>query len=153
MALNAELGKIEVYPEETPERAVDTYDLSEAVNAPVHIREGEPTVELVPVEIDADHSVIGPEFRDRAGAVVAALEEADPADVKRQQQLDGEIEVDLGEEGEARSASEDSSGGQPREVAAVPGDAVEVHEEHRSESGEEVDVLEGEHGTILVYPE
>jgi valyl-tRNA synthetase len=136
MALNAELAKVEVYPEETPERAIDTYDLSEAVNAPVHVREGEPAVELVPVEVDPDHSVIGPEFRDQAGAVVGALEGADPEDVKRQKRLDGEIEVELGEE-----------------VVVVPGDAVEIHEEHRAESGEEVVVVESDHATILVYPD
>jgi len=37
-------------------------------------------------------------------------------------------------------------------VAVIPGDAVTVHEEHRAESGEEVDVLEGETATVLVYP-
>jgi valyl-tRNA synthetase len=138
MALNAELAKVEVYPEDDalPERAVDTYDLSEAVNAPVHIRQGEPAVELVPVEVDPDHSVIGPEFRDQAGAVVGALESADPKEVKRQKRLDGEIEVDLGEE-----------------VAVVPGDAVAIREEHRAESGEEVVVVESDLATILVYPE
>ena len=138
MALNAELAKVEVYPEDDalPERAVDTYDLSEAVNAPVHIRQGEPAVELVPVEVDPDHSVIGPEFRDQAGAVVGALESADPEEVKRQKRLDGEIEVDLGEE-----------------VAVVPGDAVAIREEHRAESGEEVVVVESDLATILVYPE
>jgi len=135
MALNADLSKVEVYPDEALEPAVDTYDLSEAVNAPVHVREGEPTVELVPVEVEPDHATIGPEFRDQAGAVVGALESMDPAEVKRQKELDGEIEVDLGEE-----------------VAVIPGDAVTVHEEHRAESGEEVAVVEGDYGTILVYP-
>jgi len=135
MALNADLSNIEIYPDETPEAAVDTYDLSEAVNAPVHVREGEPSVELVPVGVDPDHATIGPEFRDRAGEVIAALESMDPADVKRQQRLDGEIEVDLG-----------------GEVAVIPGDAVEITEEHRAESGEEVAVLDSDRSTVLVYP-
>jgi len=74
MALNAELEKVEAYPDETPGAAVDTYDLSEAVNGPVHVREGEPNVELVPVAVEPDHSTIGPEFRDQAGQVIAALE-------------------------------------------------------------------------------
>jgi valyl-tRNA synthetase len=134
MALNTELSKVEVFPDETPEKAIDTYDLSEGVNAPVHVRKGEPTVELVPVEVDPDHSTIGPEFRDKAGAVVGALEAMDPAEVKQQRNREGEIEVDLGEE-----------------VAVVPGDAVEIREEHRAESGEEVIVLEGDRTTILVY--
>jgi valyl-tRNA synthetase len=135
LALNEDLDRVEVYPDEMPESPVDTYDLSEAVNAPVRVEAGEPTVELVPVEVEPDHSVIGPEFRDQAGQVVAALEAMDPETVQRQQEFDGEIEVDLGDE-----------------VAVIPGDAVTVHEEHRAESGEEVDVLEGETATVLVYP-
>jgi valyl-tRNA synthetase len=134
MALNAELEKVEVYPDKTPEAAVDTYDLSEAVNGPVHVREGEPTVELVPVEVEPDHATIGPEFRDQAGQVIAALEAMDPTEVRDQQRYEEEVEVDLGEE-----------------VAVVPGEAVTVREEHRAESGEEVTVLEGEHATVLVY--
>jgi valyl-tRNA synthetase len=147
LALNAELSKVGVYPEETPDRAVDTYDLSEAVNAPVHIREGTPNVELVPVEVEPDHATIGPEFRDRAGDVIAALGAMDPAEVKRQKQYDGEIGVELGGDGSA-----EGSGGTSREVAVLDGDAVTVHEEHRAESGEEVAVLEGDRATILVYP-
>jgi len=135
MALNAELSKVEAYPDEAPERAVDTYDLSEGVNAPVHVREGVPAVELVPVDIEPDHATIGPEFRDRAGAVISALEAMDPADVAAQKRRQGEIEVE-------------SDG----EVAVVPGDAVEVHEEHRAESGEEVAVLESDLATVLIYP-
>ena len=135
MALNADLSKVEVYPDEMPEAAVDTYDLSEAVNAPVHVRAGQPSVELVPVAIDPDHSVIGPEFRDQAGAVVGALEAMDPAEVQKQADLRDEIEVDL-----------------DGEVAIVPGDAVTVESEHRAESGEEVVVLDEEFGTVLVYP-
>jgi valyl-tRNA synthetase len=134
IALNAELERVEAYPEETPEAAVDTYDLAEAVNGPVHVREGEPNIELVPVEVEPDHSTIGPEFRDQAGQVVAALESMDPTEVRKQQRYEEAVEVDMGEE-----------------VAVVPGDAVTVHEEHRAESGEEVTVLEGEHATILVY--
>jgi valyl-tRNA synthetase len=67
--------------------------------------------------------------------VIGALESMDPETVRRQQELDGEIEVDLGEE-----------------VAVIPGDAVTIHEEHRAESGEEVEVLEAAVGTILIYP-
>jgi len=148
LALNAELSKVEVYTENSIEGPVDTYDLSEAVSAPVRIREGEPSVELAPVEVEPDHATIGPEFRDRAGEVIAALESMDPAEVKQQKRYDGEIEVDLGSDGSAES----SGGGTPREVAVLDGDAVTVHEEHRAESGEEVAVLDGDRATILVYP-
>lgn len=135
MALNADLSKLEVYPDDYPERAIDTYDLSEAVNAPVHVRKGEPSVELVPVEVAPDHSVIGPEFRDQAGQVVAELEAMDPEAVADQLRFDGEVEVDLG-----------------GEVVVLDAEAVEVHEEHRAAGGEAVAVLESETATILVYP-
>jgi valyl-tRNA synthetase len=134
LALNAPLSRVEVYPDEHPEVPVDTYDLSEAASAPVHIREGVPTVELVPVEVEPDHSVIGPEFREQAGQVVAALEAMDAQRVADQKAVDDEIEVDL-----------------DGEVAVIPGDAVEIVEEHRAESGEEVVVLDSDIGTILVY--
>ncbi|QSG12002.1 Valyl-tRNA synthetase [Halapricum desulfuricans] len=135
MALNAELDKVEVYPDDGPEeRAIDTYDLSEAVNAPVLMREGVPSVELVPVEVDPDHSVIGPEFRDQAGQVVSALESMDPQEVKDQIDRHAEVEVDLG-----------------GEVAVVPGEAADVIEERRAASGEAVVVLESETATILIY--
>jgi valyl-tRNA synthetase len=135
LALTEALSKVEVYPDDPPETAVDTYDLSEAVSAPVHVREGSPSVELVPVAFEPDHATIGPEFRDRAGAVIGALESMDPAEVAEQKELEGEIEVETG-----------------GEVAVIPGEAVEIHEEHRAASGEEVTVLEGELATILVYP-
>ncbi|MFB6074574.1 MAG: valine--tRNA ligase [Haloarculaceae archaeon] len=135
MALNADLDRVEVYPDEVPESPVDTYDLSEAVNAPVLIEAGEPSVELVPVEVAPDHAVIGPEFRDRAGAVVAELEAMDPAEVARQRDRHGEIEVAL-----------------DGETATVPGEAVTVREEHRAASGEAVTVLESDTATVLVYP-
>jgi valyl-tRNA synthetase len=138
MALNTQLSKIEVYPGETPDSAVDTYDLSEAVNAPVHVREGEPSVELVPVRVDPDHATIGPEFRDRAGAVVEALESADPAALQAQLDTTGEIELDVPGDGEAGKV-------------VVPGEAVEITEEQQSDSGESVGVIELEGATVLVY--
>jgi len=134
MALNTDLENVEVYPDDPPENPVDTYDLSEGVNAPVHVLEGEPAVSLVPVDVDPDHSVIGPEFRDRAGAVVGALERADPEEIKRQQRLDDEIALDV-----------------DGETVTVPGDAVEIVEEHRAESGEEVAVVESDLATVLIY--
>jgi len=135
MALNTDLEKVEVYPEDSPEeRAVDTYDLSEAVNGPVLMREGVPNVELVPVEVDPDHSIIGPEFRDQAGQVVSALKSMDPQEVKDQIDRHAEVEVDIG-----------------GETVVVPGEAVDVVEERRAASGEAVVVLESETATILIY--
>ncbi|PSQ38417.1 valine--tRNA ligase, partial [Halobacteriales archaeon SW_10_66_29] len=133
LALNEPLDGVEVYPDQSPGAPVDTYDLSEAVNAPVRIREDEPDVELVPVGVDPDHATLGPEFRDRTDQVVAALESMDPADVHKQLRVEGEREVDIG-----------------GEVVVVPASAVEIRQEHRSSSGERVTVLEGEYSTILV---
>lgn len=133
MALNGEINRIELYDDS--ERHPDTYDLSEAVNGPVYLEEGRPNVELAPVGVDPDHSSIGPKFRDKAGAVVGALESADPAELKAQLDTHGEITLDAaGEE------------------VTLDGDWVEIEEEYRAESGEEVEVLETEHATVLVFP-
>ncbi|GAA0248997.1 valine--tRNA ligase [Haladaptatus pallidirubidus] len=133
MALNAELDRIELYSD--AERKPDTYDLSEAVNAPVYLEEGRPNVELAPVGVSPDHSEIGPKFRDKAGAVVGALETTDPAELKAQLDTHGELTLDAaGEE------------------VTLDGDWVEIEEEYRAESGEEVEVLETEHATVLVFP-
>lgn len=131
MALNAELGRIEVYAEEAE---FDTGDLRATVNAPVEIETGEPAVEMVPVGVDPDHSTIGPEFREQAGAVVGALEAADPAKIARQKRNNGEIELDAG-----------------GEVVVLDGDAVEIEEEQRA-AGETVEVLDIDGATVLVFP-
>ena len=133
MALNAELDRIEVYSELG--RGWDTYDLSEAVNAPVYLESGEPSVELVPVGVDPDHSTIGPQFRDKAGQVVAALESADLNQLKNQKEIEGEITLTVDDE-----------------EVTIDGEAVEIEEEYRAESGEEVEVLETDHATALVFP-
>jgi len=133
MALNADLDRIEVYSDQG--RGYDTYDLSEAVNAPVYLETGSPNVELVPVGVDPDHSVIGPKFRDRAGQVVAALESADLTQLKNEKEIEGDITLEV-----------------DGEDVSIDGDAVEIEEEYRAESGEEVEVLETERATVLVFP-
>ena len=136
MALNAELERVELYPDvDDEEYAIDTYDLSYAVNAPVYVKEGTPNVALVPVEVSVDRSIVGPAFRENAGAVIEAIESADPAKIERQKRLDEEVEVQAN-----------------GEVVLVDGDAVEVREEQQAEDGEEVVVLETEHATVLVVP-
>jgi len=135
MALNQELSKVEVYPDDDYEEAIDTYDLSETVNAPMYVREGRPSVEEVPVAVDPDHSAIGPKFRDQAGEVVAALESRDPQELRAQLATNGEIEIEAG-----------------NELLVVDGDMFDVIEELRAESGEEVAVAEGELATVLVFP-
>ena len=134
LALNAELDRVEVYVD-GEERHPDTYDLSETINAPVLIREGTPDVELTPVGVDVDHSVLGPEFRERAGAVVSALEAADPAELQAQAVSTGGVTLEVdGEEVE------------------VDGEAFTVTEEYRAEGGEEVAVLEADDATVILYP-
>ncbi|WP_132058114.1 valine--tRNA ligase [Halorussus amylolyticus] len=133
MALNADLQRIEVYSDHG--RGYDTYDLSEAVNAPVYLETGSPNVELVPVGVDPDHSVIGPQFRDKAGQVVAALESSDFTQLKNQKKIEGEISLEL-----------------DGETVTIDGDAVEIEEEYRAEGGEEVEVVETDSATILVFP-
>ncbi|MFW6448117.1 MAG: valine--tRNA ligase [Halobacteriota archaeon] len=136
LALNAPLGKVEVYHDVDVEAAVDTYDLSDTINAPVYVREGSPSVERVPVEVDIDHRTIGPAFRDQAGAVVEALETADPAEIQAELVSTGEVEVAV-----------------DGEVLTVEGSALEVREELRAGDGAPVEILETDAATVLVYPE
>ncbi|MDZ7702491.1 MAG: valine--tRNA ligase [Halobacteriales archaeon] len=134
MALNEELDRVELYLD-GGERHPDTYDLSETINAPVLLREGSPDVGLEPVGVDVDHSVVGPEFRERAGAVVAALESADPAELAAQSVSTGSVDLEV-----------------DGETVTVDADAFEVREEPRGEGGEEVAVLETDDATAIVYP-
>jgi valyl-tRNA synthetase len=133
MALNTELDRVEVFPDEA-DRALDTYDLSGAVNAPVYVETGRPNVEMVPVGVDPDHTTIGPEFRDRADGVVTALEATDPQELRAQQETTDEIELDV-----------------DGETVTLDTDAFDVLEEQRAASGEEVVVLELDDATVLIY--
>ena len=138
LALNAELERIELYPVMAADDegyGIDTYDLSNALNAPVYLREGSPNVDLVPVETSVDQRIVGPKFREQAGAVIDAIKDEDPALIQRQQQRQGEIEVQVN-----------------GEVVVVDGEAVDVTTEQRAESGEEVVLLETDHASVLVVP-
>jgi valyl-tRNA synthetase len=132
--LNEPLDRVELYFEPDEDSTLDTYDLSETVNAPIKLIDGRPDVELVPVDVDADESEIGPEFRSEAGAVMQAVEATDPAEIQAQMHSGDTVVVE--------------GGGEEYELDA---DWLEVDEEYRAESGEEVDVIEASFGTILVY--
>jgi valyl-tRNA synthetase len=129
--LNAELDRIEVYLEE--DLPLDTYDLADTVNGPVYIEEGRPSVEMVPVDVDIEHSELGPAFRDQAGAVVGQLEAADPAELQAELETEGHVEVDIDDE-----------------TVTVGAEMFDIVEEQRSETGEEVVVLEVGEATVLV---
>ncbi|MFB6093929.1 MAG: valine--tRNA ligase [Halanaeroarchaeum sp.] len=135
LPLNADLERVELYVEDAPERAIDTYDLSETVNAPIRTMEGRPDVELVPVGVDPDESEIGPAFRSEAGAVLSALEAADPEAI--QASLDSGGPIELAVDGE---------------VVEIDREMVDVEEEYRARGGEEVDVLDVSFGTVLIFP-
>ncbi len=130
--LNADLDRIEVYLE--AERPLDTYDLADTVNGPVYIEEGSPNVELVPVGVDIDHSELGPVFRDRAGAVVGRLESTDPAELRAALDTAGHVEFEI-----------------DGETVTVEAEMFDIVEEQRSETGEEVVVLEAGEATVLVF--
>ncbi|MDZ7689462.1 MAG: valine--tRNA ligase [Halobacteriales archaeon] len=129
MALNAELGRVEVYVEGS---TFEAGDASNALNAEVVVKDGEPELEEVPVEIEPDMSVLGPKYRDEAGALVGALKARDSGEVAREKQ-DGGVTVEI-----------------DGETVEVEADAVEVVNELRS-GGEEVEVIETDDATVLVF--
>ena len=135
IALNEDLERVELYFDEEPPHGVDTYDLSETVNAPIRMETGRPDIELVATGVDPDESQIGPEFRSEAGAVIQALEAADPQTIRAQKESGESIELDVG-----------------GQVVELEAEMVEVEEEYRTEAGEEVAVLEASFGTIVVVP-
>ncbi|MFB6070708.1 MAG: valine--tRNA ligase [Halanaeroarchaeum sp.] len=135
MPLNADLDRVEVYFDDPPEKAVDTYDLSETVNAPIRMMEGRPDVDLVPVEVIPDEATIGPEFRGEAGAVIEAIEAADPQEIEASLDSGGPVELEV-----------------DGEVVELDPDMVDVEEEFRAAGGETVAVLEVDFGTVLVFP-
>ena len=131
MALNAEMGRVELYTSHDIDGS-DVADASNALNAEVVVEDGEPELEEVPVEVEPDMSVLGPKYRDEAGALVGALKARDAGEVAREKQ-DGGVEVELN-----------------GETVEVEGDAVEVVNELRS-GGEEVEVIESDEATVLVF--
>ena len=135
IALNEPLERVEVYTDIDLEKGLDTYDLSDTINGPVYVRAGRPNVERVPVEVEIDHSQIGPTFRDKASAVVSALESADPGEVQAELLSRGAVDIDAN-----------------GEVVTVEGEAIEVREELRAGDDEPVVIVETEHTTLLVYP-
>ena len=135
MPLNEPLERVEVYTDIDLDKGLDTYDLSDTINAPVYVRAGHPNVERVPIAVEVDHSAIGPTFRDKASDVIAALQAADPAEVQAEVLSRGAVDVDAN-----------------GEVVTVAGDAITVREELRAGDDEPVEIVETDRTTLLVYP-
>ena len=128
MALNADMGRVEVYAD----GEFDAADAGNALNADVVVEDGEPKLQEVPVEVDPDMSVLGPQFRDSAGEVVGALQARDAGEVASEKD-EGVVNVEV-----------------DGETVELDADAVGIVNELRS-GGEEVEVIETDGATVLVY--
>lgn len=127
MALNAELGRIRIYG-----IIQDVTDIAGTVNAQIEVSEGEPEFEYTVSGIKPNMSIIGPKFRDRAGAIIGALKSADPESIA-QQAASGGVELEV-----------------RGETITLEPAAVEFEREIMSE-GHAVDVLEV--GDVMVVVE
>ena len=92
MALNAPLKKIEIYGELS-----DARDIAGATNSPVEVIKGEPDFEHVPVNVKPNMGIIGPKFRNKAGAIIKSLTAEDPKRIA-EQAAEGSIVVIVGDE-------------------------------------------------------
>ena len=92
MALNAPLKKIEIYG-----KLDDVRDIAGATNSPVEIMEGEPDFEHVPVKVKPNMGIIGPKFRNKAGAIINSLIAENPKRIA-EQAAEGSIVVIVGDE-------------------------------------------------------
>jgi hypothetical protein len=77
MALNAPLKKIEIY-----NASVDATDIANTVTSPTDMIEGVPEFESVPTEVKPNLGMLGPMFRDKAGAVIATLKALPPKEAE-----------------------------------------------------------------------
>jgi valyl-tRNA synthetase len=79
MALNAALGTVRIYGS-----IKDVDDIAGTVNATIEVLQGEPEFEYRVSGITPNMSIIGPNFRDKAGAIIAKLKSADPGLIAEQ---------------------------------------------------------------------
>ncbi|MBE8540591.1 valine--tRNA ligase [Geoglobus acetivorans] len=77
LALNAPMGRIGIFVKES----IDTRDIAGAVNAEVEIIEEMPEIQMRIAEVKPKFSIIGPKFRDRAGAVINAVKQMSEAEI------------------------------------------------------------------------
>jgi valyl-tRNA synthetase len=127
MALNAPLGRLRIYG-----RIGDVADIAGTVNAEIDVMAGEPEFEYRVSGVKPNMSVIGPKFRDKAGAIIGALKSADAATIAEQAAAGG-ISIKAG-----------------GETITLEPDSVAFEREILSE-GHAVDVLEV--GDVMVVVE
>jgi valyl-tRNA synthetase len=118
MALNAPLGKIRMYG-----RIIDVADIAGTVNADIEVHEGAPEFEHRVSGIKPNMSVIGPKFKNKAGAIIGALKSADPLTIA-EQAANGQISFEI--KGENITLEPDAVGFE-REILSG-GHAVDVLE-------------------------
>jgi len=126
MALNAPLKKIEIYG-----TLSDAGDIAGATNSPVEVIKGEPDFEHVPVNVKPNMGIIGPKFRNRAGAIIKTLTGENPKRIAEQAAegcivlvVDGEkIELDPGS---VQIEKEVISAGRTVDVLDVSGTVVVI---------------------------
>ncbi|MBN2488678.1 MAG: valine--tRNA ligase [Methanosarcinaceae archaeon] len=126
MALNAPLKQIEIYGELS-----DSRDIAGATNSPVEVIKGEPDFEHVPVNVKPNMGIIGPKFRNKAGAIIKSLTAEDPKRIS-EQAAEGSIVVIVGDE----------------EIELGP-ESVQIEREVIS-AGRAVDVLDVNGTTVVI---
>ena len=126
MALNAPLKKIEIYGELS-----DARDIAGATNSPVEVIKGEPDFEHVPVNVKPNMGIIGPKFRNKAGAIIKSLTAEDPKRIA-EQAAEGSIVVIVGDE----------------EIELGP-ESVQIEREVIS-AGRAVDVMDVNGNTVVI---
>ncbi|MDR2944514.1 MAG: valine--tRNA ligase [Methanosarcinales archaeon] len=126
IALNAPLKKIEIY-----NAVVDAADISNTVTSPTDLIEGVPEFESVPVEVKPNMGMLGPMFRDKAGAVISALK-ALPLKEAEEMKAAGKIIV--------------TAGGEQIELGA---DSIDIKKELVS-GGREIDILHVGEAVIVI---
>jgi len=117
MALNAPLKKIEIY-----NASVEATDISNTVTSPTDMIDGVPEFESVPTEVKPNLGMLGPMFREKAGAVIAALKALPPKEAEKMKNAGKIVILAAGEEIE------------------LGADAIEIKKEMVS-AGREIDLI------------
>lgn len=126
MALNAPLKKIEIY-----NATVDVADISNTVTSPAVLIAGAPAFECIPTEVKPNRGMIGPVFRDKAGAVIEALKALPPREAQEMKDA-GKIIVAVADE-----------------KIELDAEAIEIRQEMVL-AGREVDLLHVDDAVIVI---